>query len=273
MSTHCRGGVGDLFFSIPTMEGWVMHFHVYVDESGKLGKSDYTSSCGYVSHISEWQRFAQEWENCRFHWGVPPIHMAAIMFPERDKEWLEIQRKWGSQWERKRDEMLAELCMIVRHSHVNCVGAVVDSGHFKAMQDSEFKKAAKNPLYLAFHELVMSAIEETEKVSSEVEIGLILDDDQDYSIGCYRLLNDLKLQFPKVKKRIASMCFVDDRIYPGVQAADVIAYEARRLMVERKSNPEFPPSPLFVALTMDLSHQPRLYTAAILDTLEGNLRS
>src|SRR5208282_6567447 len=72
-------------------EEWMAHFHIYGDDSGKLAKDDYTSFCGYVGHISEWQRFSLEWNNCRLRWEVPPLHMARVMFPDRkDDAWKEI---------------------------------------------------------------------------------------------------------------------------------------------------------------------------------------
>jgi hypothetical protein len=37
-------------------------FHVYADDSGKSEseKCDYTSLCGYIAHVSEWERFGLE---------------------------------------------------------------------------------------------------------------------------------------------------------------------------------------------------------------------
>jgi hypothetical protein len=63
------------------------------------------------------------------------------------------------------------------------------------------------------------------------------------------------------------MCFGNDKSYPGIQAADILAYESRRLMIERTKNPDYEPTELYLALTFFLHHQPKLYTPAILDEL------
>jgi len=257
------------------MEGWMAEFYIYADESGKMSsKADYISLCGYISHVSEWQRFSLEWNNCRFRWGVPAVHMNRIMFPERkEDEWLDIRKKWGRDWEAKRDLMLDDFAATIRNAHLVCIGAAVDAKHFRSLPESEFKKEAKDPVYLAFHTLVMRGIEKTETVDKCSPISIVVDDgDEEYSIGCIKLLNSLKQhpspKFQKVRDRIDGMCFGNDRSYPGLQAADMVAYEARRLLVERIKDPKAEPSKLYESLTLLLIHQPGLYTPAILDQLE-----
>jgi superfamily I DNA and RNA helicase len=65
-----------------------------------------------------------------------------------------------------------------------------------------------------------------------LKISLILDDEEEKSIECYRLLKKLKRSLPDAKERIVSMCFSDDRAIAALQASDLFAYftraEARR---------------------------------------------
>jgi len=256
-------------------EDWVTVFHVYADASGKLSNSDYTSFCGYVAHVSEWQSFTFEWENCRFKWQVPPIHMSAIMHPENHPEWLKVKTQWGAEWEAKRDAMLLDLAATVGRAAIVCVGAVVDAGHFRkiAEADPDFKSLFKDTMYLALHTVVKQGIEKTEVLDRHSPISLVLDDDQEYSIMCYKLLQAMKRDDPKVKERIHSLAFVNDESFPGVQAADVAAYESRRLMVEEMKNPNTPPSQLLQLLTLGLTHQPLHYTPAYLDQMQADMRA
>ncbi|SRR5713101_5068726 len=243
-------------------------FHIYADASGKVAKSDYTSFCGYVGHVSEWYRLTSEWETCRFKWQVPPIHMSPIMYPERDAEWLKVRTEWGKQWEPKRDAMLEDFAGIIRRANVVCVGAVVDATHFNKIADADpdFKKLFQDTMYLALHTVVTKGIEKTEVVDKHSPITLVLDDDPEYSIMCYRLVQALKRDKPKVKERIHGVAFVNDQSFPGVQAADVVAYEARRLMVE-----DAPASKLLESLTLGLTHQPLQFTPSYLDQMQADM--
>lgn len=123
---------------------------------------------------------------------------------------------------------------------------------------------------LAFHQLVMRGIEKTEVIDKHSPISLVIDDDRDSSLRCHEMLNILKLAFPNVKERISSISFVNDRAYPGIQAADMIAYESRRLMVDRIADPMAQGSSLYASLTFWLNHQPKFYTPAFLDMLQAN---
>ncbi len=247
-------------------------FHIYGDESGKLkGKSDYTSFCGYVAHVSEWHRFSMEWNNCRFRWQVPPVHMARVMSPDKkDDEWRKVKENWGQAWEKKRELMLGDFAATIRSAQIACVGAVVDSRHFRllAERDSLFTELHKDPIHLSFHIFVMRGIEKTEVIDKHSPIGIVVDEDPEFAMGCYEQLTGLKQTFPKVRERVHGISFVNDASYPGIQAADIISYESRRLMVERITRPDAEPSELFLDLTLNGTHQPQFYTPAVLDKLQ-----
>jgi len=256
-------------------EEWMAVFHIYADASGKLSNSAYTSFCGYVAQVSEWARFTSEWENCRFKWQVPPLHMSAIMHPDEDAVWGKVKARWGTEWEAKRDAMLEDFAGTVRRADIVCVGAVVDAAHFRklAFADPDFAKLFKDTMYLALHKLVTQGIEKTEVVDKHSPISLVLDDDPEYSMMCYGLLQAMKRDVPKVKERIHGIAFVDDESFPGVQAADVIAYESRRLMVDEMKDPNTQPSELFKSLTLGLTHQPLHFTPSVLDEMQADIHA
>ena len=250
-------------------------FLLYSDESGKLGNSDYTSLCGFVTHTAEWERISLEWNNLRLAWGVPTIHMRAVMFPERDKsrEWLAVKKEWGGLWERKRDDMLDEFAHIIMRSHAACVGSVVDADYFEHLPSSPFKQQMQNPLYMSFHHSVMTSLDKIDRLSDEHHLSVVLDDDEEYAMKCYQVLNGLRRTFERVRRRIDSICFGNDKAYPALQAADMIAYESRKLMIERKTDKDSEPSKLYAALTRKGVHSPHLYTPGDLDQLQANIKA
>jgi hypothetical protein len=256
-------------------EAWMATFHIYGDESGKMGVNvDRTSFCGYVGHVSQWGIFAQNWTNCRFKWQVPPIHMSRIMSPHtKDDAWKKVWQGWGNEWEVKRDDMLADFASIVLGSDIICVGAVVDCAHFVTLanSDQDFKKLHRNPIHMAIHQFVMRGLDRTEIVDKSSPVSIVLDDDPEYAMKCYEQLEGLKSTFQRVKERIAAISFVDDHAYPGVQAADMIAYVARDMMVKNIGNPDYI-SKLYSDLTFHGTHQPKYYNREILDALQAELR-
>lgn len=263
-----RKGLQSLIFSIKR-EGLVSQFYLYPDESGKLGNSDYTSLCGFLAHDAEWARIEIEWNALGLKWSIPPVHMRLIRYPERDKssEWTKIKESWGDHWEGRRDAMLNDFANLIYRSSAVCVGTVVDAASFRALPvEGEFRKQMQDPLYLGFFNCVMAGIEKITFFAGDHGLGIVLDDDEDYSLRCYQVLNAIRKQLdPKVRRHTNSICFANDDAFPALQAADMIAYESRRHMIGRNETPNLPPSDLYLALTRNGLHQPKLYDATLLD--------
>lgn len=251
-------------------------FRVTADESGKLSNArcEYTSFCGYFGMSAEWERFEYEWLTVQSKWNVPPIHMAKIFRPEDDERWAKVKARWGKLWEKYRDQMLKEFASVIFNSRLSAVGAVVDASHFRDMPDSAYKRAARDPIFLSEQLMIMESIDRADTISSHrAPISLVIDDDQEFAMKCYEQLNILKSIFPQVKERICGICFVKDDMYQGVQAADMIAYEARKQMVERKKDPNSAPSELLLALTHNFANNLRFVDAAVLDVLNGSMEA
>jgi hypothetical protein len=125
---------------------------------------------------------------------------------------------------------------------------------------------------MAFHNFVMGAIDKTESIDTSSRIGIVIDNDKQFAMACYDQLETLKSladhgqRFARVKDRVHAISFVNDASYPAVQAADMIAYEARRIMVEKMTNPDAT-SDLYDDLTFLRTHQPQFYTPEILEQL------
>lgn len=243
------------------------HFYIYGDESGKLEQSQITSFCGYVGHATEFERVMMEWNNCRFTWGIPPIHTRLIMDPGRDKsgEWGRIRTDWGNLWEDKRDEMLNDFSLILLRSHLAATGAVVDAEHFRFMPTSPWKAAMKNPIYISLYTLLMESLDKIDRISTSLPVSIVIDDDPQTAIGCYGLLTELRKQFPRVRERLTAVTFGDDKQYPALQMADMIAYHSRSFMVERITKKDAVPSLVYTAITKRGIHQPKFWSAEALD--------
>ena len=68
--------------------------------------------------------------------------------------------------------------------------------------------------------------------------------------GTLRTIKNLpQPAFQEVRHRVHTLAFSKDDHYPGLQVADMIAYEARNLMVKRIEDKDAPSSPLYTDLT------------------------
>jgi Protein of unknown function (DUF3800) len=249
----------------------VANFYLYADESGKFNrKSEYTSFCGFIAPDLEWWRFGQDWDHCRFSWGVPAVHMAEISDPDRkpDSEWAKVKKAWGITWEDRKRDMLMEFAKVIRMANLVCVGCTVDAEYYEKMPETDYKRGMGDPLYLAFYNLVRNAIDKLDWLHDKNTLSVVIDDDQQSSENYYNLLGQMRKRFSReINERISGLAFGNDVAFPGLQAADMIAYESRNLIRARKADKTTPPSQIYALMTKNGLHQPTLYTPEFLDLI------
>ena len=241
------------------------HVHMFCDESGKGHSSDFVTFCGYLGNNDQWQSFASKWSALRVALRVPPIHMGAILHADEHPQWSVVKKRWGDEWDARREDMLKRFSQLIYDEKLLCVGAIVDCHAFKTAAIPKLRaKLDNDPHYLAFQWTITTSIRNVEWGDSDALLGLLIDDDYDKAVHCYGLLHALKKDLPEVKKRISGICFCNDEKYPGIQAADIIAHESRRLFTGEEAHP----SERFLRLTWDGQHQPHKFDEKSLLTVE-----
>ncbi|MGD0798227.1 MAG: DUF3800 domain-containing protein [Acidobacteriaceae bacterium] len=260
-----------------------MYFALYLDESGKTHKGDFTSLCGYVATMDEWARFSLDWDNLRFKWQVPPIHMARIMYPDKkDDLW---KRKYEStprdMWDSWRDTMLGEFGQLVLNANSVCVGSVVDAEAYRRIRETpNMRLVNEDSNVYTLQNAIMNALDKIETVDRNPSVSIIIDDDHETAKNYYDSLLNLRTmidnpllpleqrpRFERIKRCVHSLAFCNDAFFPPLQAADMISYEARRFKVEQKIGVDVEPSDRYALLTRGGLAQPQFYTEAVLEKI------
>lgn len=243
-----------------------VQFHC--DESGKFHSSSYISFCGFLGNGDQWGTFLQAWRAARILHHTPPIHVSAMLHPSEKNGWLPLSQKFGDDWPKKCQELLDEFSGIIREQKLLCVGAVIDVNAFRSLNLPILQERTMgDPHYLAFETTVIAAISNVLWGDSNATMGIIMDDDEEKAKHCYDLYRMLREHNPKAKERLSGICFANDDLYPGIQAADIAAHESRRLMVNEEGASE-----RFKKLTYDGQHQPILLNAQRLQEWEAELQ-
>lgn len=244
-----------------------VQFHC--DESGKVGNSPYIAFCGFLGNGDQWSKLLAAWRAARIRLHVPPIHVSAMLHPTSKNGWLPTSQKYGDKWLGKCQEILDEFAAIVEQEKIVCFGAVVDAIAFQSLSLPILQERTMgDPHYLAFESTVVGALTKVLWGDTNATMGLIMDDDEEKAKHCYDLYRLLRKHNPQAKERLSGICFASDDLYPGIQAADMLAHESRRLMVD--SEPAA--SERFKKLTCNCEHQPILLTAQRLREWEAELQ-
>jgi hypothetical protein len=237
--------------------------HVYCDESGKFSDSAYISFCGFIGRADDWEKLCARWWKFLEENGLPPIHMKdAVHF--NGEKWLQKKREWGTEAEARRDESLCSLSRLIHEFYFFCVGACIDADHFRKMNDAFKHDAGDDPYYMAFLRLLGTVMKQSghfvPMYPGPINLSLIIDDEEKYSIESYKLLNRIKLGRPDIKARVRAIGFVQDDDCPGVQAADMLAYGAREKLISGKASK-------FYSLLIENRGEPDILGSAELDAM------
>jgi hypothetical protein len=199
----------------------VVHLLAYCDESGKGHEHDIVVFNALVSGYKGWDVFAPKW-----------------MKLLRDRDLQDFHSKEAFRYSRPYGTMIpggaVQRAVDVR-PFVNAITDGVELGVITAINARDYKlpslhalrmKFGDDPHYFAFF-FTIAQILQHYSIPADSRIGLVLDDDEGNAREVYRFLMRVKKEDRQAKRRIPSICFVDDECSPQLQAADLFSYLTR----------------------------------------------
>lgn len=216
--------------------------YAYLDESGhhhdQLG---FICLCAWLSDDQGWEKFRDQWTHLRLKYRLTHIHMTQYFSNCRRKGWTDDQAK----------AVLTEFIDVIR-SNVLCGFAVgLDGRYFRAKHDQAGRKGVDPGLFAV--ERILAGMQKA-CVNQLGENGLPriqlhFDEDETYSVQCYRRISRLRKIRPEVKRLVGSITFADDEWFAPLQAADILANLTNRYWRDQLTKgKDAPPSPLLERL-------------------------
>lgn len=201
--------------------------HVYFDESGKKGDHPVVTFSGVGASENQLHKFSDAWRELLDEHELPYLHMAHALRTSR-----KLSDKIPKQQVSERIAVLKRFADCVNaHLEVGLIQAL-DVNGFNAMSKEARARLgnANDPYYIAF---TRALIELAHFGLPEDQISLICDDDAETAWTCYQHYRAVRRVHNLVRKKTVGLCFADDKHFPALQAADMVAVlarlEARRL--------------------------------------------
>jgi hypothetical protein len=189
----------------------------YFDESGVHDSSDMVCVAGFISTSSYWKAFDIEWRQSLKEWNLEWYH---------HKELLDGQGSYGQLSCVKRDALFAQLCSII-NKHVQG-GVVVRIS--RSQYDSVFSKDTKlvcGGIYgLAAYHCLMWFGSLVEKEFPDVKTRFVYADGAPHAKQIKKAFATITSNYEAKKGRGGiAIEFAQARLYPPLQAADILATE------------------------------------------------
>jgi hypothetical protein len=195
----------------------------FFDESTHM---DFVCMSGYIAGDDYWGTLTQEWNWLLYEkYKIPYLHLADFIAARGVYEelgWKEPRKNCPI------DGALDDFISVIRRHTIAGVGVGVDASAYRKIL-KDVKKREK-PEIFCFERVLRLAIDWLDSIDMRDPIVMVFDDPRDYAMKAYANLWEIKDRNPEVKRRIAGIMFGNDKYFPPLQAADMLAYASTRLI-------------------------------------------
>jgi hypothetical protein len=220
--------------------------YCYFDESGKHHDHPVVTFSGVCISQSKLQQFDDAWNTLLRQYGLPWLHMkdASRLFQKV------CERMPRNQTEQERNDTLIPFA--------DCVNQYFEHGLIQAMDVEGFNSLSTNakhllgntvdPYFIAF---TRGLLELVHYVHGDDKISVICDDDKDTALDCYKHYRGVRRAHAEVRDKTVSLTFADDKYFPALQAADLVAFLSRLESKMRFYGDRYSFRKLYLSLTTD----------------------
>jgi len=193
----------------------------FFDESG-FHASNVIAFCGVAADTPALDRFNPAWGSLLVRADLEYLEMKSALNPRR-----KLSSRVGAHTPKERADFLMPFVNVIRE-HLD-IGVVV------AVDVKEYQRLPKkmrselgsvdDPIYAAFLHALLTV---SGSLRDGDHLGFVCDDEESTAEPCYKMYRKAIKRSVVARKAMSSLTFANDRHYPGLQAADLLASLARR---------------------------------------------
>jgi hypothetical protein len=196
--------------------------HCYCDESGKKSDHPVVSFSGLCITQSKVKSFDEDWDILLRHYEIDFLHMARASRLS-EKQGPKMSR--GQTANQRVDALMPFADCINKHFELGLLHCIDIEGFNSLSKNARHKIGSPDdPYFIAF---MRGGLEIVDYCHRDDHISIICDDDRETAWDCYRHYRGLCAAREDYRDKIVSLTFADDRYFPALQAADMVAFLAR----------------------------------------------
>jgi hypothetical protein len=199
-------------------------FQCYFDDSAKESEptNRFVVMAGYLAVDEVWGRFQNLWGHLLVKHGLPDVHMKAVLKIAKEKAW-DIP---------KLSAILREFVLAIRAAPgLIGFGVAVDANEWRK-QSPERKRLFGDAQEFCCSRIVRRVRDRLSSAGlAHEQMALIFDQDFDFARRRLTLFKHITERYADLRESLAILSFADARHYYPLQAADLLAWETRRHLV------------------------------------------
>jgi hypothetical protein len=197
-------------------------FLAYFDESGKKQDHPVVTFAGVCARQDKFESFDADWNALLSQYGIKTIHMKEVSDLKKNVGLMNAGQTFA--------ERISSLVPFADCMNQNLEFGLIQAWDVKGFlaMDQKIKEGLGNPgdpYYVAFARAIT---ELADLVGPNDEIRLICDHDTETAPECDLHYKGICAVDEEVSKKVVSLSFANDELFPALQAADMAAYLSRR---------------------------------------------
>ena len=224
--------------AISDVRRWTCVINCFLDDSGKESNPSEPAVvlAGYMGDDKSWMMLTDRWLHLLIKYGISWVHM---------RELIPLKGEYDNRgWTPKvRDAILSEFVYAIRESDLAGFGVAVDAAAWKAIP-KEIRTADGgdgNAHDFCFARILRKLKDRIKLVRPRDFISVRFDCDQEFSPTRFRRFLSLKERDEDLRWYLGEITFSDPKIYVPLQAADLLAWETRKQIVQKMGGYESTP--------------------------------
>jgi hypothetical protein len=191
------------------------------DESGKFKDHKVVSFCGVCAAKFRLEKFEEVWNSLLARNQIPYLTMKEVLRTTR-----KISPSIPAQSVNERIECLKPFARCIFENLELGIVMAVDVEGYNAMTPKAKRPigGSDDPFYVAFLRGIM---EVSRYAQGDNRVALICDDDEKTAELCYRYYRRVRIVNHTAHNALAAITFADDKSFPALQAADMVASLSR----------------------------------------------
>lgn len=204
--------------------------HLFLDDSGKESQSTMPWVCmaGYLATHDAFMALSEKWIGLLVKHGISQIHMKELIPMEGEYKKL----GWDT---KKRDDVVNEFVDAINETPMTGAGVAVEMAAWRKRKKA-YPKFPWGTVHQFCLERIMRRIVDRlhDVLHADQPLALVFDTDQEFGVARFNLFCALMKHDPRAAQRLVSITFGHPRWYPGLQAADLLAWETRKELMQQR---------------------------------------
>lgn len=211
--------------------GLYLMIHLFLDDSGKESEptNPWVCMAGYLCGWEPMVELNSKWQRLLLRHGIREIHMRQIIAIPLTGMYSRLD------WDQaKRDDVICEFVQAINETPMSGVGVAVDVAAWREHKKARPHLFSDSIQQFCLERILSRVIGQMHDAGIDESLALVFDTDPDFGTNRFKLFCGLMGHDNRAARRLTSITFGHAVHYPGLQAADLLVWETRKALMQKR---------------------------------------